>query len=323
MDPNAQGVNNEPGSPPAQGVTTDPPAVAPDVNDPDPSTGNAPVEPAAPAAPAHEQAVPYDRFAEVNQQNAELRAQLEALQTPAQPDASQGELASPYGFDPQQQPQQQQQPLSWDQIEERVSQDMFSKPVQTMTPIVREILQNELLQQRQQDARVRGIPDFQNYEQAFYSVPEELVQQAQNDPTLVKFLLAKHKETLANRGQAPAPAPATQPQTLKPGPFLDSQDAQPAVPAQPGAAPPQNGAQDPMEALREQYRKEGEQRALENLRKQQGVTSEGTASPPASTGPTAELDSEGQAFMRSMGIPTDQFSEVAGRLNSFVQGDKK
>jgi hypothetical protein len=71
-----------------------------------------------------------------------------------------------------------------------------------------------------------------------------------------------------------------------------------------------------MEALREQYRREGEERVLAKMRQQQGLQSEGTQTIPTTTGEQPELTTEQAKFISQLGIKPDKFGRVAQRLSN-------
>jgi hypothetical protein len=261
----------------------------------------------------HEDAIPYSRFKEEIDKNNRLRDELESLksqytETPPEPFnwnslyPDQQQAAAPQPV-----PQQQAQPQAFspEQIEERLREDIYQKPFQTLYPIMMEAAKQVLRDTKQKEARVRSIPDFRKYEPDYYSVPEDVVAQTQSDSELVRYLLAKHRATVT--GKTPPPEPAQ-----SQGRFIDQQQSSPANgPSRPAST---------IDDLAERYRKEGEQRVIEKLRSQQGFTAEGAATIPQASSDEPELDAEGAALMAKLGIPQDKIRNVAKRLDNFVKG---
>jgi hypothetical protein len=288
-------VKIDPASSPGQGVTEAPPAST-DVKPP--------AQPASPE-PKHEDSIPYSRFKEqvdkMKQLESELaeERQLRESLAAAQPEEFDWNVFGAPAQPPAQPQSSPQQPYSPEEIEARLREDLANKPFQTMWPIIMEGVRQGLTEQKKKEAQVRTIPGFRDVENVYYEVPDEIIAQAQSNPEMIRFLLAKHRATVKQ---------SAQPKTTTP----------PPPPAQsPGNGnPPVN-----MEELAEQYRAEGERRALEKLRNQQGVTAEGghTYSPPASD--DNELDDSGRSVMSKLGIPSDRMGKVANRLASFMKGE--
>lgn len=290
-------------SPPGQGVTAESPT-AQDVKPPDPSTGEPSQE------PSHEESVPYDRFQQEIAKRKEMEAELEALrnqQVGQTQDSQQQRLQDNWTdlFGNQTArtttDQQQQQAIPPEDIEARIRDDMYNKPFQTLYPIMMEAARQVNREQRQREARIRGIKDFRDYESTYYSVPEDIVAQTQSDPEIVRYLLAKHYAT-ANNTPQPTPPPQMQ------------QRMQQQYPTQQPSNGPIQQQPKSMEELAEQYRREGEARYQQKLRQQQGVTSEGTATLPTGGDETYELDDAGAALMANLGISSDRLGHVAKRV---------
>jgi len=302
MPKNQQDVNPEPAPSPAQGVTAESPA-APDVN------LSAPSPDATMSTKPHEEAIPYSRFKEEIEKNNQLKAELEAMKSqfteqPPEPfswESLYPERQTAAPPPPIQQPAQAPV-FSPEQIEEKLREDLYQKPFQTLYPIMMEAAKQVIRDQKQQEARVKSIPDFKNYESDYYGVPEDVVLSTQADQELVRYLLAKHRATVTGKQVRNEPSPerfASQP------------------------APPSNGPVKPassMDDLAERYRKEGEQRVIERLRSQQGLAAESAASMPATSVDDPELDEQGAALMAKLGIPQDKIKSVAKRLDNFVKG---
>lgn len=288
-------VKIDPAPSTGQGVT----AVPPPATDVKP-----PAQPASPE-PKHEDSIPYSRFKEQVDKMKQLEAELAEERQLRESLAS----AKPEEFDwnvfgghqsPQQPAQSSpQQPYSPEEIEARLREDLQNKPFQTMWPIIMEGVRQGLTEQKKKEAQVRTIPGFRDVENVYYEVPDDLISQAQSNPELIRFLLAKHRSTVKQTAQPKPQSPSSQPATL-PG----------------NGNPPVN-----MEELAEQYRAEGERRAIEKLRNQQGVTAEGghTYSVPASD--DLELDDAGRGVMSKLGISSDRMGKVANRLASFMKGE--
>lgn len=294
-------VKPEPVSSPAPGVTADSPP-ATDVNVSAPSTEE-------PVSKPHEDAIPYSRFKEEIDKNNRLKEELESLKSQyidQPPEQFNWNSLYPEPAAPQQvqQPAPQQQIYTPEQIEEKLREDIYQKPFQTLYPIMMEAAKQVIREQKKQETRVRGIPDFRNYESDYYNVPEDVVIQTQADPELIRYLLAKHRATVTGK-QVRLEPPS--------GKFIDQPISAPA---------PTNGPSKPttMEDLAERYRKEGEQRVIERLRSQQGFAAEGatTINTPSSDEP--ELDEQGAQLMAKLGIPKDRIKNVASRLDNFVKG---
>jgi len=278
------------------GVPAAPPAAAPDVNSaPAPSAdGESQPKP-------HEQSVPYERFSEVNEKLKQLQDELEAAKAQQYaPDDGNGQidwnalgLAPDSGTLPA-----QQAPTSLDEeFEQRIRDDMYAKPYATFAPIITELARQVIRQERAQESQVRRIPDFRNYESSYYNIPDEIVQQTQNSPEVIRFLIAKHQATL--RGTPPPPMPASMAQNSNYPPPQQVPSAQPAK---------------TMDDLRKQYLAEGERLAMEKVRGQQGVTSESAQTYTTPQADQPELDDYGKQFMKNLGISEDKFNKVAGRL---------
>jgi len=297
--PNDVNIDQGP-SPLDQGVTSDSPT-APDVNAPAPSVGEA-LSP----EPAHEDAIPYDRFQQEITKRKELETELEQLRSQRAPDP---EPTAPQPknwtdlFGEQQPPQrvespQAQQAIPTEDIEQRIRDDMYNKPFQTLYPIMMEAAKQVYRDQRNRESRVRGIKDFREVEATYYNVPEDVVMQTQGDPEIVRYLLAKHY-AVSNGLAQPTPPPQMQ------------QGNQPRS----ATLPPNNGAPaTTVEQLAEKYRREGEERAMQKVRQQQGLTSESTASLPLGSGEKFELDDRGRELMINMGIPQNKWESVAKRI---------
>jgi len=292
-------VKIDPASSPGQGVTEAPPA----------STDVKPPAQPASSEPKHEDSIPYSRFKEqvdkMKQLEVELAEERELRErlTAAKPDEYDWNVfGAPAQSQPQPQPVQssQQQPYSPEEIEARLREDLANKPFQTMWPIIMEGVRQGLTEQKKKEAQVRTIPGFRDVENVYYEVPDELIAQAQSNPELIRFLLAKHRSTVKQ--------PTAQPKTAAPPPAQSATSG--------NGNPPAN-----MEELAEQYRAEGERRAIEKLRNQQGVTAEGgyTYSPPASD--EFELDDASRGVMSKLGISSDRMGKVANRLASFMKGE--
>jgi hypothetical protein len=269
---------------------------------PDPSVAD-------PALKPHEDSVPYERFKEVNDQLKQIQAQLDAAQAPPEtspePEPSNGQvdwaalgLSPPQQVDPNQQIQYTQE-----QIEEQVRDGMYNRPLATMQPIMQEMAQQTVRQELQKLTQVRRIPDFQKFESSYYNIPDDIVYQAQSNPEVVRYLIAKHQATL--QGTAPPPAPASMQQNL---PTQNNPAVAPVSPTAP-AEPPKT-----MKELQAQWEAEGERKALEKMRNQSGLTSEPTTT--INTPPTdsPELDEYGKKFMQNLGIAPEDFGKVAKRL---------
>jgi hypothetical protein len=297
-------VNNPPVPSTEEGVPAAPPAAAPDVN-----PLSVPSAEATPAAPApektHEESVPYDRFNEVIAQNNQLKADLEAAiaaaSAPAEAPPAEPVDWNALGLAP---PAQEAPPNNGavlpDEVEERLREDMYQRPYQTMAPIIQELARQVIKQERQQESQVRRMPDFQNYESSYYNVPDDLVMQTQGNPEVIRYLIAKHQATL--RGTPPPPMPAS----------MQNQAAPTQIPsAAPIAAP---AVPKTMDELRAQYMAEGERLAMEKMRNQSGLISESATTIPAQQTDEPELDDYGKNFMRNLGIPEEKFGSVAKRM---------
>lgn len=297
-------VNVEPDSSPAPGVTADSPA-ATDVNVSAPSPED------APTGKTHEDAIPYSRFKEEIEKNRQLKEELESMkaqyidQPPTQFDWNSLYPDSQPAQPAPQQPQQQQI-YTPEQIEEKLREDLMAKPFQTLYPIMMEAAKQVIREESKQESRVRGIPDFKSYESDYYGVPEEVVLQAQSDPKMIRFLLAKHRATVTGKAAPQAPPASNR--------FIDQPVSTPAPSNGPSRQP------STMEDLAEKYRKEGEARVIEKLRSQQGFAAEGAATIASTPVDEPELDEEGARLMAKLGISGDRTKNVAKRLDNFVKG---
>lgn len=252
----------------------------------------------------HEQSVPYDRFSEKVEEVNRLKAELESMKTTPPPP----EPAEPFnwGFDvptnqPSSQPSQSaqlQSPYDPDEIERRLAEDIQSKPFSALWPMMLEAARQQVVAQKKLESQVRGIPDFNDYESDYYTIPDNLIQQTQQNPEIVRYLLAKHRRTLTGKKAAPSVSTTAAP-------------------------PPTNGPSTPpasMEDLAEKYRKEGEARALERINAQRGMTSESTATYTGEASDEPELDEQGKMLMAKMGLSPDQMKKAAARLDNFMKG---
>jgi hypothetical protein len=297
------------------GVQAVPPAASPETP-PDVKTSllvpSAEELPATPPVKPHEDSVPYDRFSEVNEQNKQLKAQLDAAlaaaPAPAEPPDNGNAnwdalgLTSP-AAEPA--PAQNNGQLLPDEVELKLRDELYERPYATMAPIIQELARQVIKQERQQESQVRRMPDFQSYETSYYNVPDDLVMQTQGNPEVVRYLIAKHQATL--KGTPPPPPPAS----MQELPTQNNPAAAPPVQI-PSAAPA--GPAKTMDELRAQYMAEGERLAMEKMRRQSGVTSEPatTVTTPATDEP--ELDEYGKNFMKNLGIPAERLPNVAKRL---------
>jgi len=309
MDPNAAtpDVNTGPAPSAEPGVPAASPAAI-DVT-PAPSAGTDVPPPETP----HEEKVPYERLKESLDKNKELQAQLDAAlgaaagapepsATPETPPAQAPLDWASLGFTPpaaqEAVPQQiQQGPISTpEEVEQRIRDDMYNKPYATFAPIIIELAKQVVSEQKKAEAQVRGMPGFQQVESSYYNIPDNVVQQAQNNPEVIRYLIARN----AN----PSAAQPTPPPNLQVPPA--------ALPTAPISDP--NNPPKTMDELKQQYIAEGERLALEKLRKQQGLTAEGAGSIPSAGGDKPELDADGKAFMRKLGLGEDKYDNVAKRL---------
>jgi len=292
------------GSPPADGVT--PPA--------------SPAEPTPPPVKPHEDTVPYERLKEEIDKNKELQARIdvaagppEPLESPAAPETPPAQAPidwSTLGFaspptQPQGAPQQvQQAPIATpEEIEQRIRDDMYNKPYATFAPIIIELAKQVVLDQKRQEAQVRGMPGFQQVESSYYNIPDDVVQQAQGNPEIIRYLIARNSNAAMGLPAPTLPALPT------------AQGVQPTQPISDPNNPPKT-----MEELKQQYIAEGERLALLKLKNQQGLTSEGAGYIPSPTGDQPELDDGQKSFMRRLGIKEERFTNVANRLQSETGG---
>lgn len=302
------------GSPPAKDVK--PPVSSP--GEPQP-----PVEPQVPVEPPHEENVPYARLKEALDKNKELQAAIDAAVGPQEPvapvvpgpqvpiDFASLGLAPP---EPQTQaPLQSGAPtplsapiMTPDEIEQRIRDDMYNKPYATFAPIIIELAKQVYQDQRKSDAQVRSMPGFQQVESSYYSIPDDVVQQAQSNPEVIRYLIAMNARSVVGQ-----PAPVS-PVALSP-----------QLP-QPSQLPPDpNNPPKTMEELKQQYIAEGERLAIDKLRNLKGLTSEGVGSISLPSGDEPELDESQKSFMRRLGIKEEKFKSVATRLATSVGGEKK
>ncbi|MBA7660466.1 hypothetical protein ES703_68468 [subsurface metagenome] len=296
------------GSPPAPGVTPAPPA------------GTEPLPPAEPVEPAHEENVPYARLKEALDKNKELQAAIDAAVGPKEPVApvAPGPQApidfASLGFTvPEPQPQVPQQPgapsplqapiMTPDEIEQRIRDDMYNKPYATFAPIIIELAKQVYQDQRKSDAQVRSMPGFQQVESSYYNIPDDVVQQAQGNPEVIRYLIAMNASKVVGQ-------PA-----LAPSPVLPTQQVLPT--------PDPNNPPKTMDELKQQYIAEGERLHAEKLRNQTGLTAEGAGFIPSPSGDEPELDESQKAFMGRLGIKPEKFKSVATRLQKTVGGEKQ
>ncbi|TET63365.1 hypothetical protein E3J48_02555 [Candidatus Aerophobetes bacterium] len=299
------------GSPPAKDVK--PPVSSP--GEPQP-----PAEPQPPVEPPHEENVPYARLKEALDKNKELQAAIDAAVGPKEPVAPAApgpqvpiDFASLGLAPPEPQPQAPLQPgapsplsapiMTPDEIEQRIRDDMYNKPYATFAPIIIELAKQVYQDQRKSDAQVRSMPGFQQVESSYYSIPDDVVQQAQSNPEVIRYLIAMNARNVAGQ---PATAPSIP---------LPNQQTLPV--------PDPNNPPKTMEELKQQYIAEGERLAVDKLRNQQGLQSEGAGSIPSPSGDEPELDESQKVFMRRLGIKDEKFKSVATRLQSSVGGEKK
>ena len=195
------------------GVPAAPPAAAPDVKPPSKAPSAEETPPVAqPSERPHEESVPYERFSEVNEKLKLLQLELDAARTqePQEPEPTNGQidwaalgLQAPQPYDqPQQAPQ-----YTAEQLEEQIREGMYARPLATMQPIIQQYAQETVRQELQKMTQVRRIPDFQKFESGYYKIPDEIVYQAQANPEVIRYLIAKHQATL--QGTVPPPAPAS------------------------------------------------------------------------------------------------------------------
>jgi hypothetical protein len=320
MDPNAadKDVKKDQAPSPDQGVKAESPTAI-DV----PSASSA--EQTPPPEKPHEENVPYTRFSEVLEKNKELEARLaEMTQAGKPPESATPEPEaqpqidwSALGFTPpepkppDQQPQQnlQQVPaLTPEEIEQRLRDDMYNKPYATLAPIIIELAKQVNRSERQAEARVRAMPGFRDIESSFYSIPDDVIVQAQSNPEVIRYLLAMNARS-SGRSLASAANP---PQTLA---SQAAQNAQHIPSSQESTTPPQT-----MEELKKQYLEEGKRQALEEIRNQKGMASEGSGFAPPASGDDLELGEYEKGFMRKLGLGEDRDSRIAKRLQSFSGG---
>ena len=315
-------VNIDPASSADPGVMAGSPPAS-DVKPPVSSLGEPtpPVEPTPPTEPSHEENVPYARLKEALDKNKELQAAIDAAVGPKEPVAPAApspqtpiDFASLGLAPPEPQPQAPLQPgapsqlqqapiMTPDEIEQRIRDDMYTKPYATFAPIIIELAKQVYADQRKADAQVRSMPGFQRVESSYYSIPDDVVQQAQSNPEVIRYLIAMNASKATGQ---PAPVPPA------------------ALLSQPSQLPPDpNNPPKTMDELRQQYVAEGERLAIEKLRNQQGLTSEGAGSVPSPSGDEPELDDAQQKFMRRLGIKDEKFKSVATRLQSATGGEKK
>jgi len=251
----------------------------------------------------HEQAVPYERFSEKVEEANRLKAELEALKSSPPP----VEKEFDWGFDTTDQTKPADQPnapapFATEDIESKLSEDLATKPLQTLWPMMLEAARQDRIAARKLESQVRSMPDFNEYEQSYYSVPENVVQQTKQNDELVKYLLAKHRASL--QGKPVSRAPTSQPN-----------------PATEPSPPPTNGPPPTnVEELAEKYRKEGEARALERINQQRGVTSESTATYQDTVTDEPEFDEAGNEMMRNLGLTPEQTKAAAKNLDSWLRG---
>lgn len=262
----------------------------------------------------HEDSIPYSRFKEKVDEVDSLKERLTALEKERE------NAPFDWGFsfdnssseqDTSQRPSQSDQPapFSPDQIEEDLREKIADRPFQTLWPMMMEAARQQIRAERTQEDKLRGIPDFKQYEDQFYNVPDDLVAQAQANPHLVKYLLAKHRATLQGK---PAPPP---PQSPDNGNSISTTGTTGTTRIETESQSQQGNA---MDELREKYRKEGEQAILRQLRETGALAAESAASLSTSDTDKPELSDSGKLLMGKLGIgDTDA---VARRLERYMKG---
>lgn len=245
----------------------------------------------------HEDPVPYERLKESRDQVADLKAQLEEREreiaglTDKEPEIDPFEGIKPDKEGQSTDTGQLSQNLA--EIESKFKDDMWDKPLQTIGPFVQQLIN----QSEKNKATVRGIPGFKDYEEEYYNVPDDVVIQAQNNPNLIKFLLAKHSKTLK-------PTRSSQTQEKKPS----------------DEKPPEKSDQiTNMDEYKEKLRKEGETRIIEQIRKGEGLMAEGAGGgqDAGGGGDEPELDEAGKQFMAKFGVSDTK--SVAKRLDTLIK----
>jgi len=244
----------------------------------------------------------YYRVPKVDEVN-ELKARLEALEN--QPPEPQPFSWEGLGLreEPDPNANNQTQPMTPEDVEQRMVEDLQSKPLQALWPMMGQAFNQFYQHARQQEAQVRSMNDFRNIESDYYGVPEQLIQQAAQNPNLIRYLLAKHRASVTGK---PGPAPTKALDTSPP----------PETPTNGPTTPPQN-----MEELAEKFRKEGEERALKNIQSQRGAQGESTATIPPADTDEPELDEQGKRYLSQLGLSDAQIKGAAKRLDNYLKGE--
>lgn len=318
MDPNAaeKDVNKDQAPSPDQGVKAESPTAA------DVLSVSSAVQQKPPEKP-HEENVPYSRFNEIIEKNRELEAKLAEMDqakkppepaAPTEPEAQQFDWSA-LGFSPPDPGQQQQQQnlqqvpsLTPEEIEQRLRDDMYNKPYATLAPIIIELAKQVVKDERKAEAKVRSMPGFRDIEPSYYNIPDDVVVQAQSNPEIIRYLIA------VNAAKAAGKSPA-QVASLSQTPASQQTQNADRVPSSQEAAPPKT-----MDELKQQYIEEGKRAALEEIRRQKGLSSEGSGYSPPDSGDTLELGDYEKSFMRKLGLGEDKDGRVAKRLQSFSGG---
>ncbi len=178
---------NSSASSPEEDVNAADPSPATDVNTaPAASTGEKP----------HEETVSYERFKEVLDKNKNLELQVTDLSAPAEPDPppeTDENLFAQYQEDAAQKPDPAQpgQPQDLTKLNEQVRTDMYERPIETIQNIAAQAYYQAQAQDRQNRSQVAGIKGYSEVRDAIEQVDDALVIQAQNNPEMVRFLIAK------------------------------------------------------------------------------------------------------------------------------------
>lgn len=243
-----------------------------------------------------EKAIPYSRFKEKVDEVNRYKAELESLKTSSLLSKKE-ETKDDWGF--LKPSQQQGQQIDLATLNDKLRDDFLENPAATLANAF-----NYMISEREKKGRqLKQIPDFQEYENDFYEVPDEVVAQAAQNPDMIRFLLAKHHKTVKNRNGN------NQPTNFQP------------------QQPPPSTQSDPLSSLppdvQAQILNKARQEVLSKMNLQSGLMGERTSAGKPSSKDEPELDEKSKILLMKMGIDMNdpkKVKSVTKRLQDYLKG---
>ena len=226
----------------------------------------------------HEEQVPYERLKEKVDEVEVLRARLVEFEAKDEDIDPYAGLLNEETTTPQ--------VTDMADAETKFREALEDNPMQTMTQFMNQYFYNLKQQDKKNEQQVRNIPGFDDLEKDYRRVPDEFVIKAQQNPEMIRLLLARHEQAVkGGKAATQKAAVITAPQTV--------------------------------EELAEKYRKEGEQSLLARMKAGESIIAEsGNSGAAATSEDTPELDDYQKSLAKSLGLSEKDFAPMAKRAET-------